>query len=155
VRTAIMIPTTVPSAIVIVVTTDNHRTAFAVNSSKPGIMVAVPNPHIDILCERGDCNTQSHNRRNDTKTAPHCTLSLFPCRFQKPTFRHSTQHHAESSVEYSQKLASADAENLFKQPGPRHGTKMSTARCQLVGMSEKWAEWRNEQSGPVVAPKGR
>jgi hypothetical protein len=82
VNTAIMIPTAVPSAIAIVVTTDNHRTAFAVNSSKPAIMVAVPKPHIDILCERGDCDAQSHNRRNDTKTAPHCTISLFQCRLE-------------------------------------------------------------------------
>lgn len=64
-----MIPAAVPSAIAIVVTTDNHRTAFAVNSSKPAIMVAVPKPHIDILCERGDCNAQSHNCRNNKKTA--------------------------------------------------------------------------------------
>jgi hypothetical protein len=44
VHTAIMIPTAVPSAIAIVVTTDNHRSAFAVTSPEPAIMVAVADP---------------------------------------------------------------------------------------------------------------
>jgi hypothetical protein len=62
-----MIPTAVPSAITItiVVTTDNQRSAFAVNSPKPAIMVAVADPYVDILCERRECNAQSHNRRNN------------------------------------------------------------------------------------------
>jgi hypothetical protein len=47
-----MIPTAVPSAIAM----DNHRTAFAMNSSKSAIMVAVADADVDILCERGDCN---------------------------------------------------------------------------------------------------
>jgi hypothetical protein len=66
-----MIPTAVPSTIAM----DNYRTAFAMNSSKPAIMVAVADAHVDILCERGHCNAQSHNRRNNKKTAPHCTIS--------------------------------------------------------------------------------
>jgi hypothetical protein len=72
-----MIPTAMPSTIAIVVATDNHRSAFAVNSPKPAIMVAVADPYVHLLCERGNCNTQSHNRRNNKKTASHCTISLF------------------------------------------------------------------------------
>jgi hypothetical protein len=58
VHTAIMIPTAVPSAIAM----DNYRTAFAMNSSNPAMLVAVADAHVDVLCERGDCNAQSHNR---------------------------------------------------------------------------------------------
>jgi hypothetical protein len=58
----ITIKPAMPSAIAIVVTTDNHRSAFAVTSPKPAIMVAVADPYVDALCERGDCNAQSHNR---------------------------------------------------------------------------------------------
>jgi hypothetical protein len=65
VHAAIVIQTTVPSAITIVITADNHRTAFAVNSPKPAIMVAVAEPHVDILGECGDCDAQSYNRRNN------------------------------------------------------------------------------------------
>jgi hypothetical protein len=75
VHTSIMIPTAMPPTIAVVVATDNHRSAFAVNSPKPAIMVAVADPHVDILCERRDCNTQSHNRRNNKQTASHCTIS--------------------------------------------------------------------------------
>jgi hypothetical protein len=74
-HTSIMIPTAMPSAIMITVTTDNHCSAFAVNSPKPAIMVAVPEPHVDILSERRNCNAQSHNRRNNQKTASHYTIS--------------------------------------------------------------------------------
>jgi hypothetical protein len=76
VHTPIIIPTAMPSTIATVVTTDNNRSAFAVNSPKPAIMVAVADPYVDILCERGNCNTQSHNRRNNKKTASHCTISF-------------------------------------------------------------------------------
>jgi CheY-like chemotaxis protein len=75
VHTPIMIPTAVPSTTAVVVATNNHRSAFAVNSPKPAIMVAVADPYVDILCERRDCNTKSHNRRNNKKTASHCTIS--------------------------------------------------------------------------------
>jgi hypothetical protein len=75
VHTPIMIKTAMPSAIAIVVMTDNHCSAFAVHSPKPAIMVAVAEPYVDILCERGECNAQSHSRRNNKKTAPHCTIS--------------------------------------------------------------------------------
>jgi hypothetical protein len=76
VHIAITVPAAVPSAIAIVITTDNHRSAFAVNSPKPAIMVAMANPYVDTLCECGDCNAQSHNRRNNKKSAPHCTISF-------------------------------------------------------------------------------
>jgi hypothetical protein len=69
VHTPIVIPTAMPSTIAIVVATDNHRSAFAVNSPKPAIMVAVADPHVDVLCERRDCNTQSHR---------HCSWSEAP-----------------------------------------------------------------------------
>jgi hypothetical protein len=74
VHSPIVIPTAMPSAAV--VTTDNHRTAFAVDSSKPAIVVAVADPYVEFLCECGDCNAQSNNRRNNKKTAPHRTISF-------------------------------------------------------------------------------
>jgi hypothetical protein len=71
---AIMIPTAVPSAIVL--STDNDRSAFTVDTPKAAIVVAMADPHVDFLCECGDCNAQSHNRRNYQKSAPHCTISF-------------------------------------------------------------------------------
>jgi hypothetical protein len=59
---AIMIPTAVPSAMVL--STDNDRSAFTVDTPKAAIVVAIADPHVDFLCECGDCNAQSHNRRN-------------------------------------------------------------------------------------------
>jgi hypothetical protein len=70
---AIMIPTSVPSAIVL--STDNDRSAFTVDSPKAAIVVAMADPHVDILSECGNCNAQSHSRRNNQKPAPHCTIS--------------------------------------------------------------------------------
>jgi hypothetical protein len=76
VHTAIVIPTAVvPSTIAIVVTTDNHRSAFSVNSSEPTIVVAVAEPYVNILCKRGDRNAKSHNHRNNKQTSPHCIIS--------------------------------------------------------------------------------
>jgi hypothetical protein len=69
----IMIPTTVPSAITL--STDNDRSALAVDTPKAAIVVAMADPHVDFLCECGDCNTQSHNRRNSQKPAPHRIIS--------------------------------------------------------------------------------
>jgi hypothetical protein len=60
-----MIETAMPSAIMITVTTDNYGSAFAVRSPKPAVMVAVAEPNVNILCERGDCNAQSQNGRNN------------------------------------------------------------------------------------------
>jgi hypothetical protein len=70
---AIMIPTAVPSAIML--STDNDRSAFAVDTPKAAIVVAMADPHVDFLRECRDCNAQSHNRRNNQKSAPHCTIS--------------------------------------------------------------------------------
>jgi hypothetical protein len=69
----ITIPTAVPSAIVL--STDNDRSAFTVDSPKATIVVAMADPHVDILCECGDRNAQSYNRRNNQKPGPHCTIS--------------------------------------------------------------------------------
>jgi hypothetical protein len=69
----IMIPTTVPSAITL--STDNDRSALAVDAPKAAIVVAMADPHVDFLCECGDCNAQSHNRRNSQKPAPHRIIS--------------------------------------------------------------------------------
>jgi hypothetical protein len=74
VHAAIVIPTTVPSAIVL--STDNDRSAFTVDTSKAAIVVAMADPHVDILCECGECNAQSHNRRNNKKLAPHLPISF-------------------------------------------------------------------------------
>jgi hypothetical protein len=54
---AIMIPTAVPS--VIVLSTDNDRSAFTVDPSKTSIVVSMANPHVDILRECGECDAQS------------------------------------------------------------------------------------------------
>jgi hypothetical protein len=75
VYTPITIKTPMPSPIAIAVTTDNHRSAFAVNSPKPAIMVAVADPYVNILCESGHCNAQSHDRPNNKKSAAHCQVS--------------------------------------------------------------------------------
>jgi hypothetical protein len=73
-HTAIMIPTGVPSPIVIA--TDNHRPAFAVNSSESAIMVAVSaDADVDTLSKRGYCDAQSHNRRYNNKSAAHWNSS--------------------------------------------------------------------------------
>jgi hypothetical protein len=69
----IIIPTAVPSAIVL--STDNDSSAFAVDSPKAAIVIAMADPHVDILCECGDCHGQSYNRRNNKKPGPHCTIS--------------------------------------------------------------------------------
>jgi hypothetical protein len=70
---AIMIPTAVPSTIVL--STDNDRSAFTVASPKAAIVIAMADPHVDILSECWDCNAQSHKRRNNQKPAAHRTIS--------------------------------------------------------------------------------
>jgi hypothetical protein len=69
----IMIPTAVPSAIVL--STDNDRSAFTVDSPKAAIVIAMADPYVDILCECGNNNAQSYNRRNNQKSGPHYTIS--------------------------------------------------------------------------------
>jgi hypothetical protein len=76
VHSPIMIETAMPSAIMIMPTTDNYGSTFAVRSPKAAVMVAVSEPDVNILRERGHCNAQSQNGRNNKQTASHCTTPL-------------------------------------------------------------------------------
>jgi hypothetical protein len=58
-----------PSSIMM---TDNNRSV----AMKSATVVAVAEPHVDILGQRGHCNAQPYDRRNSKNTAPHCTISL-------------------------------------------------------------------------------
>ena len=76
---AIMIPVAVPSAIMVTFTANYHSSAgavFGVSTRNPAIMVTVTNSDVQLLCERRDCNAQSHYRRKKKKTAAHCTISF-------------------------------------------------------------------------------
>ena len=65
----VMNPPAGPSTIVL--STYNDGSAFTVDSPKAAIVIAMADPHVDILSERWHCNAQSHKRRNNQKPAPH------------------------------------------------------------------------------------
>ena len=107
---ALMIPTTVPSAIVL--STDNDRSAFTVDPSKTAVVVAMANPHVDILCECGECDAQSHNRRKNQKPTPHCQSPLEFMPLRKPTCTGLMQRHPESSSRLAELLVASLAQNV-------------------------------------------
>jgi hypothetical protein len=74
VHTTIMIPTAMPSTVVIRPDHYGSIPIFAVSACKSAIMVSVTNSDIDTLGECWDCNAQSNNHRNNKQAVAHCTF---------------------------------------------------------------------------------